>query len=134
MLIKYLIYIKYIKLLLFDKMTRKIITALITKNMIFIKRNLCKSIFQLFYPCLFLTFFIFISRSANIKNVQSDPKTSYYDKIPQINLYDDNYQSADIIGRSGKKSYAFIIDNEELNKTLNEFLPKTGNLSLKILN
>ena len=35
-------------------MARQILAALLIKNFIYIKRNLCKSIFQLLYPCIFI--------------------------------------------------------------------------------
>ena len=82
------------------------IKPIIKKNLIYAKRNIFKTLLQLFYPCLFLILII----SLVDENVLGMDERTYDEYITEINLNDldcpilYNYENIAIIGNNNKLS------------------------------
>ncbi len=101
------------------------IRPIIRKNLIYAKRNSFKSILQLFYPCIFLAVFIYITKTD--KEDSSQPAITHYDQVNIFNIKNiESYQYDKIISQWEDMSYAIIGADDKINKDLEEFLIKTA--------
>ena len=66
-----------------------VLRPLILKNLIHVKRNIFKTILQLFYPCIIMIIMISFL-STNDKLIEM-PEMNYSNFSSNINLADDNY-------------------------------------------
>ena len=67
----------------------RVLKPLIEKNLIHVKRNILKTLLQLFYPCIIMIFMIsFLSSKENVLHLQ---EMSFSAFAYNISLSDDSY-------------------------------------------
>ena len=117
-----------------------VICALVQKNLIYIRRNIIKSLLQLFYPCLILIMFISVlDDQKNIMSKEHDmPKSSYMDMKQDINFFDDNYyQNFFNELEDEQKNLTILVDDKSLETSVKDFIMsknilKESNINTKL--
>jgi hypothetical protein len=95
---------------------------LIRKNLIYVKRNIFKTLIQLFYPCIFLGVFLAIWVSNNGDEPQ--PAMTHYDYAANLDLQNANYSEMGYYG----DDIATIGNNSTVDQKLTYYLKNiTGN-------
>ena len=98
---------------------------IIKKNLINVKRNLFKSILQMFYPTIILGYFLWFLFQFE-KGTTISQRTNYFPDATQFTLSSTDPIRFDLLTSDSEFDFGIISDDEGLTKDLSKFALTTG--------